>query len=255
VLLVAAPIAAAAAAAKKDPKRKPTGLTGTVLRLGDANFDRETAPGSLPLLFSVGAPWCPHCVALGPTLDALARALAEPAASAAAAGGGGDEGEDDEDEDKPAMAAPAPGEGVRVGKVDGPSNRVLMMRLGVAAFPSLFLVRDGRAWRYQGRGPRTAEALSEFALQGYRTAEPIPAHKSPVSPVGRLVGRAVALPARAGEALSALRSEGWSELQLIAAGMAVPVVLGGAIICALDAVHTRRARAAAAAAWQHEHGE
>lgn len=245
-------------------------LTGTVIKLTDANFDRETAAGTPALLFSVGAAWCPHCVALAPALDALARELAQAGQGPRRRA----EGEDDEDgDDDPAAAAAAAGAGkrsqsssssaegggggpVRVGRVDGPSNRVLMMRLGVKGFPSIYLVRDGRAWVYRGRGPRTAEALREFALEGWRAAEPLPWSKSPVSPLGRALGVALSLPAAAGAWFSSMREEGgWSELQLIALAMAVPVVAGAAVICALDAVHTRRARAAAAAAWRHEHGE
>lgn len=270
LLLLALLLLAPASASPKRAAKKAAAagaLTGMVIKLTDANFDRETAAGTPALLFSVGAAWCPHCVALAPALDALARELAQ-------AGQGGRrraEGEDDEDGDDPAAAVAAAAGGkrslssssaeggggpVRVGRVDGPSNRVLMMRLGVKGFPSIYLVRDGRAWVYRGRGPRTAEALREFALEGWRVAEPLPWSKSPVSPLGRALGVALSLPAAAGAWFSSMREEGgWSELQLIALAMAVPVVAGAAVICALDGVHTRRARAAAAAAWRHEHGE
>lgn len=226
LLLLLTPGLASAAAASQNQQQKPTGVTGKVIAITDASFDTETrAPDALPLLFSVGAQWCPHCVAIAPALEELARLFA------------------------------ANNEGVRVGKVDGPRNRGLMARLGVKGFPTLFFFRDGQVWRYPTRQGRTVEAMREFALEGWRRVEPLPFHKSPVSPFGRVLGRALALPAKIGARLAGLRDEGWTELQLIAAALAVPVVVGGVAICALDAVHTRRARAAAAAAWRHEHGE
>jgi thiol-disulfide isomerase/thioredoxin len=229
-LLPASPAAAAKKPSSPNKKQQrkdlPTGVTGKVLQLDDANFDAETRPPwALPILFSVGAQWCPHCVALDPAMTELAQSLA------------------------------AEGQNVRVGKIDGPRNRALMARLGVTGFPSLFYVRDGQCWRYPSRQGRTVEAMREFALEGYQRLEPLPFHKSPVSSFGRVVGRALALPSKVGTRLASLRDEGWTELQLVALAMAVPVVLGGVAICALDVVHTRRARAAAAAAWRHEHGE
>jgi hypothetical protein len=34
-------------------------------------------------------------------------------------------------------------------QVDGTRNRVLLMRFGVEAYPSIFLLREGRTWQYE----------------------------------------------------------------------------------------------------------
>lgn len=46
-------------------------------------------------------------------------------------------------------------------QVDGSANKVLMQRFGAAAFPSIFLLRDGKAWHYEGA--RDVAAVSERA--------------------------------------------------------------------------------------------
>lgn len=198
----------------------------SVLEITDANFDDLTGPGTLPLLFAVGAAWCPHCVALQPALEELAHELAA--------------------------------QGVRVGKVDGPANKALMARLAVKGFPALFLVGEGGGafWRYPSRGARTASALAEFAITGHKRGPALPFHQSPVSSMGRAVGAVLTLPAAAGRVYSALSEKGYSDLTLLAAALAVPVTAGGLVICALDAAHTRRAREEAALHWGgHGHAD
>jgi hypothetical protein len=34
-------------------------------------------------------------------------------------------------------------------QVDGTRNRVLLMRFGVEAYPSIFLLREGKTWQYE----------------------------------------------------------------------------------------------------------
>jgi thiol-disulfide isomerase/thioredoxin len=229
LLLVATPTPTASAASKQQQQQHDDDDANppapAILQITDANFDRLTARGSPPLVFSVGAAWCPHCVAVAPELEALAR-------------DGG---------------SPKNGQKLRVGKVDGPSNRVLMMRLAVRGFPALFFYKDEKIWRYNGA--RTATALREFASRGHRRADPLPFHQSPVSALGRAMGRVFSLPAVVGAAYSQARADGWSDLSLLAGLLAVPVAVGGVVICALDAAHTRRARDEARRWGGHGHAD
>jgi len=217
--LAAASAPTQSTASSSSGRRRTRSPSGGVLEITDANFDRLTAAGSPPLIFSVGAAWCPHCVALLPALEELARELAP--------------------------------RGVRVGKVDGPANRALMARLAIEGFPALFLVSEGGAacWRYPSRGARTAAAIGEFALAGHRRAPPLPFHRSPVSRLGRAAGAVLSLPAAAAAFYESLREKGFSNFALLAGALAAPVAAGGAVICALDAAHTRRAREEAALLW------
>lgn len=80
------------------------------------------------------ATWCGHCSRLAPVWEQLAGTLHA--------------------------------DGVNVAKIDVPQNSGLGKRFGVQAFPTLILLRHGQMYTYNG--PRSLEALAEFARGGYK---------------------------------------------------------------------------------------
>eukprot|EP00882_Tetradesmus_deserticola_P009037 GHRQ01009534.1.p2 GENE.GHRQ01009534.1~~GHRQ01009534.1.p2 ORF type:complete len:141 (+),score=32.90 GHRQ01009534.1:195-617(+) len=89
---------------------------GDVVILSDGDFDRETASGVW--MIDIYAPWCSHCQQLEPAWRAFATEMKA--------------------------------HNVKVAKIDGMKNRVLMKRFGVTGFPSLYLLRNGQTWHYTG---------------------------------------------------------------------------------------------------------
>ncbi|KXZ47180.1 hypothetical protein GPECTOR_37g186 [Gonium pectorale] len=189
-----------------------------VVQLTDENFDSETSKGVW--MIKVYAPWCSHCKQLEP----LWRIFADEAVE----------------------------DGVKVGKIDGTEERALMARLRVNAFPSIFLLRDGRTYVYNG--PRNVASFRAYATSTYKTEKPLPFHKAPNSAVGRVIGKLHSLPHLGVRAYRALRQRhGLSDTAIVLGFLAVPVLVGAVLICALDAVYVRRARHEMGD--EHEHQE
>lgn len=185
-----------------------------VVELTEDNFDSLVSTGIW--MVDVYAPWCSHCRQLTPVWEKLAQEL-------------------------------GPG-GIKVAKIDGTREKLLVKRFHVQAFPSIFLLRDGQTWEY--KGPRTLKALSEFALEGYKKAKALPYHKAPNSLVGRVLGELHSLPLLAKKTYNHLRQEvGLSDLAIVAAFLSIPVMLGAAAICVVDGIYIRRAKQ------QHAHYE
>lgn len=180
-----------------------------VLVITDDNFDSLIGSTDTIWMLDVYAPWCTHCRQLEP----MWRAFAEESETS----------------------------GIMVGKVDGVDQRVLMQRFGVTAYPSIFLLRDGRSWRYEG--VRTIAGFKAFALRGFMDVDPMPYHKCPNSVVGRAMGYFYSIPSLMSRVYKLLKEEHHlSDLVIVMGALAVPVVLGAAAICAVDAAYLRKAR-------------
>ncbi|KAJ9520209.1 hypothetical protein QJQ45_030153 [Haematococcus lacustris] len=184
--------------------------------------DELTASGTW--FVNLFAPWCGHCRQLAPTWDEFPRYLAS-------------------------FKQELPD--AHVGKVDGTQSLVLVSRFRVEGYPSLYLLKGGRAWLYQG--PRTLKAMKDFMVEGHEKEEPLPLVKTPNSSIGRLLGvlhRQLAVlhcgcsvPYKVLEAYKALKAQhGWSDMGILGAVLAVPVITGAATICLVDALFYRRAR-------------
>ncbi|GFH20188.1 thioredoxin domain-containing protein [Haematococcus lacustris] len=155
--------------------------------LNDSNFDELTASGTW--FVNLFAPWCGHCRQLAPTWDEFPRYLAS-------------------------FKQELPD--AHVGKVDGTQSLVLVSRFRVEGYPSLYLLKGGRAWLYQG--PRTLKALAVLHC-------------------------GCSVPYKVLEAYKALKAQhGWSDMGILGAVLAVPVITGAATICLVDALFYRRAR-------------
>ncbi|GLE07227.1 hypothetical protein PINS_up017240 [Pythium insidiosum] len=87
------------------------------------------------------APWCGHCKRLTPTWHRLSKTLHES------------------------------GSKTRVAKVDCTVHRRVCSRFGVNGYPSIFFVREGIVYKYQGG--RSLNAFVEFVNSGWESAESI----------------------------------------------------------------------------------
>ncbi|KAG2489060.1 hypothetical protein HYH03_012496 [Edaphochlamys debaryana] len=171
-------------------------------------------------MIKIYAPWCSHCRQLEP----LWKVFAEEAEA----------------------------DGVRVGKIDGTQERALMARFRVTAFPSLFLLREGRTYVYQGA--RNVASFRAFATSAFAAEKALPFHKAPNSLLGRLVGKLHGLPRIGVRLYRSLRHErGLSDTAIVAGFLAIPVAVGAGLICLLDALYVRRARDEFGP--EHEHQE
>ncbi|KAK9822204.1 hypothetical protein WJX81_004183 [Elliptochloris bilobata] len=172
------------------------------------DFDERTSRGDW--LINIYAPWCKHCQQLEPVWQNVAERLNGR---------------------------------MHVAKINGESNRVLIRRFLVEAYPSIYLIKAGKVYEYDG-GPRSEQQFEEWALVGYLEEEPLPAHRSPVSLFGRTLGFFMGLPGRIHRfSLWASREKGVSELTLLLGLLSVPITLGVLGICALDFYYTRMAAA------------
>ena len=77
----------------------------------DANFDAEVLKATQPSVIDFWAPWCGPCIALGPTIDALAKEY---------------DGR------------------VKVGKVNVDENPNLSIEFGVTSIPCVLFIKDGQ---------------------------------------------------------------------------------------------------------------
>ena len=111
-----------------------------IVTLDSSNFEAKTQASTGATtgdwLIKFYAPWCGHCKQMQPAYEETATAL---------------KGE------------------VNVAEVNVDSERQLGSRFGVRGFPTLLFLRQGKVIKY--KGPRTKDALTEFAQGGYNDAK------------------------------------------------------------------------------------
>jgi hypothetical protein len=208
-----AALLAAAAAALASPAAAAAAAApaAAVVALTDLNFDSLVNATGPPWMVDVHVPWCPACRALDPVWRQLAADLAP--------------------------------DGVRVGSVDGTREAGLLRRLKVRHFPSIYHIA-GRETREYAAAARDAGALAAYARGGWTATRPRTGCASVTSRCGRAVGAAASLPATARARYRHLQeTRRLSDVTLFAGMLAVPVTLGLAVICLLDALNTRRGAA------------
>lgn len=59
------------------------------------------------------------------------------------------------------------GKQINVAKIDATKHSVTAKRFGITSFPTLLLLKDGNFYQYENNN-RTADALKQFALHGYK---------------------------------------------------------------------------------------
>ncbi|TMW63878.1 hypothetical protein Poli38472_014788 [Pythium oligandrum] len=112
-----------------------------VVAITTSDFDALVKEGGEPWILKFYAPWCGHCKRLAPTWHRLSQTLKES------------------------------GSKTRVGKIDCTEHRRVCSRFGVNGYPSLFYVRDGVVYKYQGS--RSLNAFVEFVNSGWESADSI----------------------------------------------------------------------------------
>lgn len=60
---------------------------------------------------------------------------------------------------------------VKVASIEGPDNLIVQSRFGIDGYPSIFVVRDGQVWAYEGE--RSSRALLSFATSDYQSQAPM----------------------------------------------------------------------------------
>ena len=128
--------------------------------------------------------------------------------------------------------------------VNGPEQRALAQRLGVNAYPTLLLFRDGEMRAYGG--PRGLSHLTHFARSGWRNVRAAPLHRTPNNAIGWVTGLFYRLPTLLdGAYRTAAEDWGLSMPGILAVGVGGFAIAAAAIIAGLDALArdtpTRRA--------------
>jgi thiol-disulfide isomerase/thioredoxin len=143
------------------------------IQLTTRNFRWHLSDGSIWLI-ELYSHECGHCVEFAPVYAEIARHY----------------------HDKTLHASRS--RSVKVGKIDGNAERVLLRRFHVNSYPSIFIVDGYKAYEFKGK--RAKEILIRYVDGGYKADAPISMYESPMGPIGLLIGMIMTL-CYAGEAL------------------------------------------------------
>uniref|UniRef100_A0A6S8IL97 Thioredoxin domain-containing protein n=1 Tax=Dunaliella tertiolecta TaxID=3047 RepID=A0A6S8IL97_DUNTE len=181
---------------------------GKIIHLTDDTFDETIKAYPGLWIIVVHAPWCSACQQLMPTWKKLAEELREQ-------------------------------HDVFVAKINGDRERVLLQRFRADAFPTIYVLSGSNAWKYEGN--RNLESVKEFAFQGRLKTDAM--ERPPHGLIGSLIGKMHKLVKAMKSQYTHLREEHeWSNLTIILAVLAIPVVVGTITICFLDGFYMRRSR-------------
>lgn len=103
------------------------------------------------------APWCSHCQAFKSVWEDVAIHFHEK-----------------------------PEKKIKIGRIDGDSERALTSRFHVQAYPSLYLINGYSVYKYEGT--RAKKDLIDFVEGQYRKRSAIPFFSSPMGPLGLCQG-------------------------------------------------------------------
>lgn len=175
---------------------------GKVYRITGRNYDYLVDKGK-PWMMVVSASWCSHCKELTPVWDKLAAQL---------------EGR------------------VRVGRIEGTEEEVLVRRFGVASFPTIFHIdRYGALRPYGTDRPRDLESLVAFAIEEYLDYEPLPWYHTPHSWAGGWIKAFHEAPMRMQAVYTNLHEHlGMPDVLIILMGLVLPMCVGVGVLGVLD---------------------
>mmetsp|Transcript_26589 Transcript_26589/g.26839 ORF Transcript_26589/g.26839 Transcript_26589/m.26839 type:complete len:204 (+) Transcript_26589:240-851(+) len=126
-------------------------VNSDVLKLNAENADSIFSKNQ-PMLLKFQAPWCRHCQTFEPVYLKLAENLPD----------------------------------YSFASVEISQNQALTARFSVHGIPVVFLMRDGKTYRYDGA--LTYESLLNFCQSRYKTSTPLSLWSNPIGPVGVLKG-------------------------------------------------------------------
>jgi len=193
------------AEAPKATTSSGTSGEGKVVEITDRNYDALVHDG--PWMIVVSASWCPHCKQLQPTWEKLAEKL---------------EGK------------------TKVGKIDGPEQKIVTKRLHIKGFPTIFHIDKKGKIRDYGEKSRDLEKLYMFAMSGYLQTEPFPWYLTPHSLFGQLIKAILELPQDLEELYKFLHIDlGMSDIFIIFSGLVLPLLGGVFVIGLMDLVFVK----------------
>ena len=171
-----------------------------VIEVTDRNYDAFVRDG--PWMIVVSASWCPHCKQLEPTWEKLAEKL---------------EGK------------------VKVGKIDGPDQKVLARRLQISGYPTIFHIDKEGKIRDYGERPRELDKLYKFAVSGFTELDPLPWYNTPHSFFGQIMKFVLEFPQDLQELYRFLNIDlGLSDVFIIFCGLVIPLIVGVFVIGLMD---------------------
>lgn len=125
-----------------------------VIQLTARNFNSHVWDGHVWLV-EFYAPWCSHCTSFASTYKEIAEHFHA-----------------------------IPDGKIKVGRVDGDSEKALASRFGVSSYPSFFVVRGLSVYEFSAN--RSKKNLMDFVDGGYKKTSQIPFYSSPMGPLGLL---------------------------------------------------------------------
>ncbi len=210
VLLILVEMAASANVAL--PTTPPA---ASAVRLTDLNFN-TLVNGTDSWMIDVHSPWCPACQELKPVWDRLAART---------------------DRD------------YQVGEINIQLEKTLLSRFGIRQIPAVLLVTQ-KGEVYEFSGAFSVNSLHQFASQGWTKQQAdeggdgplLEGCASPATRCGKAIGVVMTVPRWTQDKFAAKRREFKHDFGLVGAIIAVPVLVGLVMICALDAYVVRKSK-------------
>ena len=116
-----------------------------------------------------------------------------------------------------------PDKKIRIGKIDGDSQRALTSRFNVQAYPSFYLIDGYKVYKYERS--RDENQLKAFAEGGYRKKSPMPFFSSPMGPLGLCQGAFLQI------AYGTFRAIDWLQSDMgLSPFLALMIMFGGAFV-------------------------
>ena len=185
------PSSASKSSSTLDETEKPVILT-------TRNFGDHVGDGNIWLV-EFYSPNCIHCTQFAPTFDEIASTYHSPNSN-----------------NDPV---------IKVGKVDGNTEKALASRFNIFGYPSFFIIDGYNVYPFEQ--PRSKQNMMQFAEGGYRKAEPLPFYSSPMGPIGMLQGLLINVGVKAIDVFA------WSQIQFGLSPLFAASLLFGSVFMGL----------------------
>lgn len=155
------------------------------------NFGEYLGDGNIWLV-EFYSPHCIHCTQFAPTFDEIASAYHS------------------------SNHYP-----VKVGKVDGNTEKALASRFNIYGYPSFFIIDGYKVYPFEQ--PRSKQNMMQFAEGGYKKTEPLPFYSSPMGPIGILQGTLISVGVKAVDVFA------WSQIRFGLSPLFAASILFGSV--------------------------